>query len=80
MHFPILKKFLASLLNPLTLNQFNLNDTFDAVSAIKAIPPGLLDEDYRFVSFDVVSLFTNVPLKWTIDLVLKRLSDEKLIK
>ena len=72
-------KFLASLLNPLTLNQFNLNDTFDAVSAIKAIPPGLFDEDYRFVSFDVVSLFTNVPLKRTIDLVLKRVFDEKFI-
>ena len=72
-------KFLASLLNPLTLNQFNLNDTFDAVSAIKAIPSGLFDEGYRFVSFDVVSLFTNVPLKRTIDLVLKRVFDEKLI-
>ena len=35
-------KFHASLLNPLTLNQFNLNDTFDAVSAIKAIPPGMM--------------------------------------
>ena len=37
-------KFLALLLNPLTLNQFNLNDTFDAVSKIKAIPTGLFDE------------------------------------
>ena len=54
-------------------------DTFDAVSAIKAIPPGLLDEGYRFVSSDVVSLFTNVPLKRTIDLVLKRVFNEKLI-
>ena len=53
--------------------------TFDAVSAIKAIPPGLFDEGYRFVSFDVVSLFTSVPLKRTIDLVLKRVFDEKLI-
>ena len=60
-------------------SQFNLNDTFDAVSAIKAIPPGLFDEGYRFVSFDVVSLFTNVPLKRTIDLVLKQVFDEKLI-
>ena len=72
-------KFLASLLNLLTLNQFNLNDTFDAVSAIKAIPSGLFDEGYRFVSFDVVSPFTNVPVKPTIDLVLKQLFDEKLI-
>ena len=72
-------KFLSSLLNPLTLNQFNLNDTFDAVLAIKAIPPGLFDEGYRFVSFDVVSLFTYVLLKRTIDLVLKRVFDEKLI-
>ena len=63
----------------LTLNQFNLNDTFDAVSAIMAIPPGLFDEGYRFVSFDAVSLFTNVPLKRTVGLGLKRVFDEKLI-
>ena len=51
-------KFLCSLLNPLTENAYNLRDSFHAVSAIKTIPQNLFDEDYRFVSFDVVSLFT----------------------
>ncbi len=72
-------KFLASLLNPLTINKYNLTDTFEAVSAIKAIPENLFEEGDRFVSFDVESLFTNVPLKRTIDLVLLRVFKDKLI-
>ena len=32
------------------------------------------------VSFDVVSLFTNVPLDYTIDLILKQVYEEKLIE
>ena len=32
------------------------------------------------ISFDVVSLFTNVPLEKTIDLILRKVYDEKLIK
>ena len=59
-------KFLSSLLNPLTINEYNLTDSFEAVSAIKAIPQNLFDEGFRFVSFDIESLFTNVPLKPTI--------------
>ena len=31
------------------------------------------------ISFDVVSLFTNVPLKQTIDIILRKVYDEKLI-
>ena len=37
-------------------------------------------EDYVMVSFDVVSLFTNVPLKQTIEIILKKVYDERLIK
>ena len=32
-------------------------DSFDAVSHIYNVPRNLLDEGYRFVSFDVTSLF-----------------------
>ena len=56
-----------------------MKDTFDAVSAIKAIPQDLFDQGYRFVSFDVQSLFTNVPLKRTISIVLSRVLDDKSI-
>ena len=34
-------KFLASLLNPLTLNEFILTDSFDAVNYIRNIPNDL---------------------------------------
>ena len=56
-----------------------MKDTFDAVSAIKTIPQHLFDQGYCFVSFDVESLFTNVPLKRTINIVLSRIFDDKSI-
>jgi hypothetical protein len=37
-------------------------NTFDAVNRIHNISPTILSEAYRFVSFDVTSLFTNIPL------------------
>ena len=72
-------KFLSSLLNPLTINDYNLRDSFHAISEIKTIPHSLFDQDYRFVSFDIASLFTNVPLKRTIEIILKRVFEDKLI-
>ena len=66
-------KFLSSLLQPLTHNDYNLKDSFDAVKRISSIPPKLFDEeDYQLVSFDVQSLFTNVPVKKTINIILDR--------
>ncbi|XP_066913068.1 uncharacterized protein [Clytia hemisphaerica] len=72
-------KYLSSLLNPLTQNEFTLKDSFDASSRINQIPKELFDEGFQYVSFDVVSLFTNVPLKKTIDIILKRVYDQELI-
>ena len=34
---------------------------------------------YKLVSFDVTSLFTNVPLDFTIDVILRKIYDERLI-
>ena len=70
---------LSSLLNHLTINDYNLRDSFHAVSEIKSIPQNVFEEGYRFVSFNLVSLFTNVPLKRTIDIILKRVFEDKLI-
>ena len=36
--------------------------------------------DCGLVSFDVTSLFTNVPLEYTIDVILRKVYEEKLIK
>ena len=74
-----LLKFLTRLLNPLTINEFSIKDTFDAVSHINNLPRKLFDDGYRFVSFDVKSLFTNVPLKKTVDIILNRIYKSKLI-
>jgi hypothetical protein len=72
-------KFIAGLLNPITLNQFSLRDSFDAVEAIKSIPKDLFFQGYKFVSFDVESLFTNVPLRRTINIILDRVYKQNLI-
>ena len=72
-------KFLSSLLQPLTHNDYNLKDSFDAVKRIRSIPPELFDNGYQFVSFDVQSLFTNVPVKKTINIILDRVYNRKLI-
>ena len=47
---------------------------------INSIPKNLFVEGYQFVSFDVVSLFTNVPLTVkTVNIILERVYTEKLI-
>ena len=46
-------KYLRDLLNPLTSNEYTIKDSFDA---------------YIFVSFEVLSLFTNVSLQKPIDI------------
>ena len=53
-------KYLSNLLNLLTLNKYSLKDSFEATQRIHSIPT---EEGYRYVSFDVISLFTNVSLK-----------------
>ena len=67
------------MLQPLTHNNCNLKDCFDAAKKIRSIPPELFDEEYKFVSFDVQSLFPNMPLKKTINIILDRAYKEKLI-
>ena len=61
------------------LNEYNLKDSFDTVKRIRSIPPELFDKDYQFASFDVQSLFTKVPIKKTIDIILDRVYCKKLI-
>ena len=75
-----ISKFLSSLLQPLTRNGYNLKKSFDAVKRIRSIPPELFDDAYQFVSFDAQSLFTNVPVKKTMNIILDRVYNRKLIK
>ena len=68
---------MAKLLQPLSVSEYTILSTQDFVSKIKntAVPEG-----YRLVSFDVTSLFTYVPLSYTINIILKKIYKEKLIK
>ena len=59
-------KYLSELLNPRTHNDYSLKDSFDAATRISRIlPQGRDNDDYMFISLDVASLFTSVPLKKT---------------
>ena len=59
-------KYLSSLLNSLTINIYSVEDSFESAKRIKAILPELFNEWYKFISVNVTSLFTNVPLKRTV--------------
>ena len=72
-------KYLCELLFPLSTNEFSVKDSFEMAEKIKSIPRSLLDDGYVFVSFDVVSLFTNVPLIETVGVILNRVYNQNLI-
>ena len=72
-------KFLSGLLQSLTINEFTLKDSFDAAQRIKSIPKSLIDDGYKLVSFDVVSLFTCVPLDYTVNVIIDRIYNKKVI-
>ena len=73
-------KFLTRLLNPLTQNVYSIKDSFEAVDRIRSMPTELFDESYRYFFFDVTSLFTNVPLNNTINIILHRIYKENIVK
>ena len=60
-----LSKFFVPLLKPLTFNQYSVKDSFSFVEEITNIPNS---NSYTMVSFDVQSLFTNIPLVETINI------------
>ena len=60
---------------------YTLKDFFDAANKInQTLPDAYNSDEYVFVSIDVVSLFTNVLLKKTVDIILlKRIYTSKEI-
>ena len=56
-------KYLSLLLNPLTISNYSVEDSFEAAKRVKAIPPELFNKGYKFISFDATSLFSNAPSK-----------------
>ena len=61
-----LARFLCDLVSPLVLNDYSHKDTFSFVSQMKN---GSLSEKY-FLSYDVTSLFTNIPLQKNTDIAI----------
>ena len=61
-----LARFLCDLLSPLVPNDYSCKDTFSFVSQIKNAN---LSKKF-LVSYDVTSLFTNVPLQKTVDIAI----------
>ena len=65
-----LAKYLVKLLEPLNKSEFTVSSTKEFLDCFdtKDVP-----QHYKLISFDVTSLFTNVPLDYTIDVVLRRI-------
>ena len=53
------------------INEYNIKDTLQFPQLLKDLPP--LKDDEEYVSYDVESLFTNIPLKETIDYILEQI-------
>ena len=68
-----LAKFFAPILQPYTVNEYVIKDSFSFASEITAFST---DEELAMASFDVSSLFTNIPLDETIDLCTDLIFDE----
>ena len=58
---------ISNYLKPLCINEYNIKDTFQCSQLLKDFPP--LKDDGEYVSYDVESLFTNTPLKETVDIL-----------
>ena len=72
-----LSKYLAALLHPLSVSPYTITSTQDFVNKIKNLE---IPDGYKLVSFDASSLFTNVPLDYTINVILRKIYRDKLVK
>ena len=62
---------ISNYFKPLCINEFSIKDTLQFPQVLKDLPP--LKEDEKYVSYDVESLFTNIPLKETIGYILEQI-------
>ena len=68
-----LAKFLSKLLALLRESEYTVKNTKTFVDNMKK---EIIQSGYNIVSFDVKSLFTNVPPDWTINIMLKWIYDD----
>jgi len=72
MHNFNLAKFLSTLLKPVSHNHLSVSNSYEFAELIRTQPANSI-----MVSFDIQSLFTNIPLKETIDIATQRLYDSQ---
>ena len=73
-----LSKYLAKFLSPLSQSEYTVKNTKIFVQDLKRLHvPG---DNHKLVSFDVSSLFINVPLDYTIDVILRHIYTEREIE
>ena len=70
-------KVISNYLKPLTKNKFVINNTQDFPAMLNNVP---ISEDEEDVSFDVESLFTNIPIKDTIDFICEEIYVHKKLE
>ena len=71
-----LAKHLAKGLAPLSKSEYTVQKTKDFVNFIK---PRKIPSNHQLILFDIVSLFTNVPIDATIDIIIRRIYEFKEI-
>ena len=69
-------KYLATFLWPLTLSEYNIENSYEFVKSIKntKIPNG-----YKMISFDVKNLFTNLPLDKSVKIILRKIYQGRML-
>ena len=67
-----LAKFLVPILDPLTTNEYTIKDSFTFAEELQSF-----DSKLVMASFDIESLFTNIPLQETIDLCVENLFQDR---
>ena len=64
-------KVISDYLKPLRKNQYSINDTQQFPSMLSSIPP--LQDDEEDLSYDVESLFANIPIQKTINYITEQI-------
>ena len=67
-----LAKFFLPILEPLTTNEYTIKDSFTFAEELQSF-----DSKLVMASFDIESLFTNIPLQETIDLCVENLFQDR---
>lgn len=64
-----LSKFLVETLKPIVGNAYTIKDSFEFCKLMS----GTRNNNYHMASYDVISLFTNIPIAETIDIIINKL-------